>query len=164
MGLLDQIEKLINEHGSAPILKERIALANDKYAALEKKVTVLETKVLVLETENTKLQKEKERLDLNLRQAEVKIRDLEKQFSDSHSQHLDETAVQILTLIAQPDCDTETLIEQSGLHPQELEYLLNELAQQKYLDRGFTPRDEPYYTLKQKGRKFLIEHHLLPTS
>ena len=39
MGLLDGFEKLINEHGSAAILKERIALANDKYAELEKKLS-----------------------------------------------------------------------------------------------------------------------------
>ena len=36
MGLLDDLERLINEPGSAVILKERIALANDKYSALEK--------------------------------------------------------------------------------------------------------------------------------
>ena len=35
MRLLDGIEKLINERRSAVILKERIALANDKYAVLE---------------------------------------------------------------------------------------------------------------------------------
>lgn len=38
MSLLDGLEKLINEHGSAAILKERIDLANDKYAALETKL------------------------------------------------------------------------------------------------------------------------------
>ena len=36
--LLDGIEKLINEHGSAVILHERIALAKDQYAALERQV------------------------------------------------------------------------------------------------------------------------------
>lgn len=35
MGLLDGIEKLINEHGSSVILKERIEFANEKYASLE---------------------------------------------------------------------------------------------------------------------------------
>lgn len=35
MGVLDGIERLINEHGSAVILKERIELANYKYASLE---------------------------------------------------------------------------------------------------------------------------------
>ncbi len=35
MGLLDGIEKLINEHGSVVILKERIALAAEQYSTLE---------------------------------------------------------------------------------------------------------------------------------
>ncbi len=46
---LGEVEKLINEHGSAAILKERIALANDKYAALEAKVADLTAKIAILE-------------------------------------------------------------------------------------------------------------------
>ena len=57
MGLLDGIEKLINEHGSAVILKERIELANDKYSALEQKTIELEQKVTVLDNENTALRR-----------------------------------------------------------------------------------------------------------
>lgn len=38
MGLLDGLERLITEHGSAAILRERIQLANDKHAALEAKL------------------------------------------------------------------------------------------------------------------------------
>ena len=52
MGLLDGLEKLINEHGSAVILKERIALANDKYSALEAKNSVLEAENKILRSEN----------------------------------------------------------------------------------------------------------------
>lgn len=44
MALLDGIEKLINEHGSATILRERIALANDKHAMLEEKIQDLESR------------------------------------------------------------------------------------------------------------------------
>ncbi len=36
---LSEIERLITEHGSAAILKERLALASDQYSALEKKFT-----------------------------------------------------------------------------------------------------------------------------
>jgi hypothetical protein len=36
MNIFDGIEKLITEHGSAAILKERLLLVADKYAALEK--------------------------------------------------------------------------------------------------------------------------------
>ena len=55
MGLLDGFEKLINEHGSAVILKERIELANDKYSALEQKAVALEQRVTVLDGENKTL-------------------------------------------------------------------------------------------------------------
>ena len=54
MGLLDGFEKLINEHGSATILKERIALANDKYAALE-----TGNKILLSENEALRLDNDK---------------------------------------------------------------------------------------------------------
>ena len=43
MGFLDSIERLINEHGSAVVLRERILLANDQYAQLERKVAELQS-------------------------------------------------------------------------------------------------------------------------
>lgn len=55
MGLLDGLEKLINEHGSAVILKERIALANDKYSALEAQVKSLRSENETLCLDNSKL-------------------------------------------------------------------------------------------------------------
>jgi len=54
MGLLDGFEKLINEHGSAVILKERIALANDKYSALEVEVKSLRSENEALRLDNGK--------------------------------------------------------------------------------------------------------------
>ena len=38
MGIFDSIEKLITEHGSAAIIRERLALASDQYAALERQL------------------------------------------------------------------------------------------------------------------------------
>ena len=43
-GLFDSFEKLINEHGSATILKERLLLVADQYAALEKALAASEAK------------------------------------------------------------------------------------------------------------------------
>jgi hypothetical protein len=37
MAVLDYIEKLINEHGSATILSQQLALAKDEFARLERK-------------------------------------------------------------------------------------------------------------------------------
>ena len=67
MSIFDSIEKLINEHGSAVILKERIALAADQYAALEKKII--------------ELQAENERLRLNSEEYQKQIRNLEEKLS-----------------------------------------------------------------------------------
>lgn len=55
MRFLDSIERLINEHGSATILRERIALANDQYAHLEKKLTDLQAENDRLRAENASL-------------------------------------------------------------------------------------------------------------
>jgi cell shape-determining protein MreC len=55
MGVLDGIERLINEHGSSVILKERIALINDKYAALEQKLFASELRTKNLESDNKTL-------------------------------------------------------------------------------------------------------------
>ena len=71
MGLLDNIERLINEPGSAVILKEHIARANDKYSALEKEIMELKTKMQIVEKEN-------QRLKLGNEQLAIKIQTFEK--------------------------------------------------------------------------------------
>lgn len=47
--MLEMFEKLINEHGSSVILKERIELISDKYALLEETNVHLKSKVETLE-------------------------------------------------------------------------------------------------------------------
>ncbi len=79
MGLLDGFEKLINEHGSETILKERIALANDKYSALEKKFTDLEHKCFESELRISNLDAENQALRLDNSKHREQIRNLEKQ-------------------------------------------------------------------------------------
>ena len=55
MGLMDLIEKAINEHGSAAIQKERIEWVKEQITALEKKNGELETKNEQLVSENATL-------------------------------------------------------------------------------------------------------------
>jgi len=50
MGLLDSIERFITEHGSAAILKERIALDAAKYADLERQLAESKRRVAELES------------------------------------------------------------------------------------------------------------------
>jgi hypothetical protein len=58
MGIFQDIERLITEHGSAAILRERLTLAAEQYAALEKKVVELQAENERLESENFKLQEQ----------------------------------------------------------------------------------------------------------
>jgi hypothetical protein len=55
MGPFEAIEKLVNEHGSAAVLKERIELAKDQYAALERQVADLTKKLEIVESQNALL-------------------------------------------------------------------------------------------------------------
>ena len=66
MGLLDGLEKLITEHGSASILRERIALANDKYSALESENAVLRSENETFKLNNAKLQEQARNLEKQL--------------------------------------------------------------------------------------------------
>jgi len=56
MDIFGGIEKLITEHGSAAILRERIGLAAQQYAILEKENASLKLRIANLEAKNTKLQ------------------------------------------------------------------------------------------------------------
>jgi len=85
MGLLDGFEKLINEHGSAAILKERIALANDKYSLLENNNKILEVNNSTLEKKIITLKMENQTFQLNVQQAKQKIRQLEAQLDKVHN-------------------------------------------------------------------------------
>jgi hypothetical protein len=87
MGLFDNIEKLINEHGSAVILKERLLLAEDKYSALERKASALET-------ENAKL-----RGELQQTKNEVKILQSRAEAITNGTADFDDTTNAILRII-----------------------------------------------------------------
>lgn len=160
MGLLDGLEKLINEHGSAAILKERIALANDKYAALERKLSECATA-------KVKLESEKEALRLDLEEATVEIQNLKKLTEHSHGQHLEEIQEKILSLLAQRDETIEPNIwSQLGIGEQLAKFHLSELATAKLVSLtallvAIGRPDPPSWRLTQEGRRYLVTRRLL---
>ena len=85
MGIFDGLEKLINEHGSATILKERLSLAKEQYAALESENAILKQKIKELQSEIKILKTENQTLKLNYQQATQKIGLLENQISTIHN-------------------------------------------------------------------------------
>ena len=73
MGLFETLEKLINEHGSAAILREHLALLHAEYAALERK--------------NHDLGLECQQQQTELEQLEIKCRELEQHLLHFHDQN-----------------------------------------------------------------------------
>lgn len=125
MCLLDGIEKLINEHGSATILKERIALANDQYAALENKFQASTLRVNELESENRSLRQ-------NLEKANVEIEDLKRAMEKGRGSRLNEIKEKILVLIAGREMCTRNIAQELGVGEQVAVFHLEELE-----DAGF---------------------------
>lgn len=155
MGLLDGIEKLINEHGSAVILKERIALANDKYAALEQKLADSELRAKNLESDNQTLRSD-------LQEAKVEIQNLKKLSEKSHSDHLEEVKEKILALLASQDAFENNIVQTLGISAQVAKFHLQDLSEMEFIYRSLSMTGQQFpWKLAQEGRRYLAKHGLL---
>jgi cell division protein FtsB len=67
MIILNDIEKFINEHGSASILRDNIAFVRDQFAALERENAILKQKIVDLTAENEVLKTKIQNLELIIR-------------------------------------------------------------------------------------------------
>ena len=155
MGLLDGFEKLINEHGSAAILKERIALAEDKYAALEQKLSECEAAKIKSHAEN-------EALRLDLEKATVEIQNLKKLTEKVHGSRLEEIREKILVLLSQhEELEAEQISRLLNIGVQLAKFHLEELLKSEMV-KDYWAIDSPvYYGLIQGGRAYLVSHGLL---
>ncbi len=161
MGLLDSIEKLITEHGSAAILRERIALANDKHAALEKKAATLETENTALKVQVQAGQSENERLRAAI--AALKEKSATEAPSGGQSSRLEEVREKILVLLAARDGIADQQIAQAlGIGPQVAAFHLQELQSASMVrctlrvGQRFTP-----WHVSHEGRRYLVSNGLV---
>lgn len=155
-----EIEKLINEHGSATILKERISLANDKYSALEKKTIVLESKVSELQSENERLKMD----NIQLRQ-EIQRRDdiIEKQKNNAfHDNLLEEIKVKILLYISKQSNTADEISAELQVGIEVIKFHLNELKDSAMISAEHISMGVGnVWSLEQSGRKYLILNNLI---
>src|SRR5687768_12392588 len=156
MGLLDSIEKLINEHGSATILKERIALANDKYTALERKLSESELRAKQLESE-------KQHFELDNFKLKEKVRSLEEQLAERHGQCLEELREKILTVLSSGrEATSAQIAAMLGVGEQLTTFHLEELGKTHFVNATkFYTRQPTVWRLGQEGRGYLVNHSLL---
>lgn len=154
MGLLDGFEKLINEHGSAAILKERIALANDKYAALEQKLSASEPRAKELESENQGL-----RHDLEV--AQVQIQNLEN-IEQSHGPRLEEIREKLLLLLTEhSDITASQIAGTAAIHPQLIKFHLTDMEAKGLVHGSYFVGGDTEWSTSQDGLGYLVRHGLL---
>ena len=156
MGLLDGLEKLINEHGSASILKERIELANDKYAALERKLAELEHQA-------EKLAREKQATELEAYKLREQVRELEQKLSQSDSQRLAEIKEKLLLAIASNrEASAPELCRVVGVGEQAALFHLEELRNASLVSVShYYTGQASIWRLAHEGRRYLVSHGLL---
>lgn len=155
MGLLDGFEKLINEHGSAVILKERIALANDKYAALEQKLAASSLRVSELETENQSLR-------ADLEKAKIEIQNLKALSEKAHGNRLEELREKLLQLLAEhPDITSQQIGRSAGINPQLATFHLTDMEGKGLVHASYFAGGDTEWSIAQDGLGYLVRHGLL---
>lgn len=159
MGLLDGLEKLINEHGSAVILKERIALANDKYAALEQKLTAYELRAEKLESEN-------HALHLDNEECQKQRRALEEKLSQRLGERLEKTEESVLVIVSNYNgLSDQKVSEIAGVEKKRCTFYLYELKAKKLAQESPCLDEDDYmidsWHITQEGRRYLVSHGLL---
>jgi len=154
--MLKMFEKLINEHGSSTILKERLELFSDKYSMLEEKLSVSEQRNTILETENKILQSE-------FQQAKEEIESLkqilEASAKENSSEKLSEIEEQILQLFFDTNSEipTSQIAGQFKINIGNAEYHIDKLLTLEFLDATYNMMEDPHYYIRPEGRAYLIE-------
>jgi predicted ArsR family transcriptional regulator len=155
--MLDMFEKLINEHGSSAILKERIELISDKYSILEDKLEASNQKNSALEAENKSLKTQLEQANKEVFRLQETIESANKSKSGDK---LDEEKENILKVLFESNSNAsiEQLAQHFQLQESVVEYHIDDLREKKLLDHGPLIVNHPLtYEISKLGRKYVIE-------
>ncbi|MBI1784581.1 hypothetical protein HYR69_05500 [Candidatus Sumerlaeota bacterium] len=150
MGFLDIFEKLINEHGSASILRDRLDLLRDQH----------QVEIDALTSERDKLKAERDQLRTRLQTAEREFERLTQENSTLRpSDELADQELAILKYLASqnfnPTADDITrAIEQNKV---KTEYLIQKLDEGDLIGSSISMGGPVTYHLLQKGRAFLVK-------
>ena len=157
---LGDIERLITEHGSAAVLKERLALASDQYAALEKQLADSENSAKALESERRRLEVENVALKND-------VATLKASLSERQGQRFDDVREQLLQLLSgQSNITNHQVAQAIGISPALATYHLEELFTLKFVSVQHTAgaawaEATSEWSIAQPGRAYLFKHKLL---
>lgn len=151
----DTLEKLINEHGSAAILLQRLELAKDQYADLEKKLQASEGKRAEAEAKS-------QRFELEALRLREKVRELEDAAQACSGQRLEPFREELLRVIS----EEQIVLDDQGFdrvngNPDVIRFHLKEMKDLGLVRVGYFSDGRREWSLSHEGRKYLIEHGLI---
>ena len=157
--LLESLEKLITEHGSAPSLEKHIALLKEQLTILDKKFLVLESKNKILESEIETLKSQNQAFTIQNEELKQKIQD----YGKPHYIILDQANVAILKLLSKETrLTTERIARDLNMDLQVAKSHLEELFQTRMIQISGSIGQPKTWYLAQEGRRYLIQHKLTP--
>ena len=173
MGLLDGLERLITEHGSAAILRERIQLANDKHAEIERRLKASDA-------ENFSLKASTKLLEAQLQAARSEIdeiRRLQREADEKRNQQVSvadsmptERVSVLRTVCFNPDLTARQIAGMTSIIEQTAEWHLDVLRKANMVDIQVTSGSDwtgdqgsTTYNIRPEGRAYLAERGLLST-
>lgn len=150
--ILGEIERLINEHGSAAIMKERLGLAADQYAVLERKLAAETERANKAEAASEALRRD--------------VSDLQEQLAVLRAAHaaptvpdqLDEVREKILVALSEHDrpLTSANIAYLLGVGEQAAKFHIEEMADQHLITNILRMDGPAVYLLDQEGRRYLI--------
>ncbi|MDX6405951.1 MAG: hypothetical protein QOH70_3406 [Blastocatellia bacterium] len=146
MGL---ITDLLKDIPLSAVLREKLASAEQNYAALD--------------TENAILKDDKRDLQVRVVELERQVDDLNQELEKlTHvDDDLEEIEIELLRALSNPNVrQAEEMVGMVGSNLTRVEYHLRRLVEAKYIFSGSTST-VTYYGLKQKGREVLIKRKMI---
>lgn len=154
--MFSMLEKLVNEHGSANILKERLGLKDDQITALQKEYADLMHENSALKAENSNLSEElsKAHDEINTLKASASSGD-----QSGEAGALSDTESQILQWLFDTDAEVSAhqVAQQFGFKIGNVEYHLNNLLEQEYIYDLLSAYGHTYH-IDANGRKYIVEN------
>jgi hypothetical protein len=154
--LFGDVEKWINEHGSAALLEQRLKLADDKYDALERGKAQSDERAAILESETSKLREQ-------VRALSVRVAELER--TAPRDGRLEEVRERILVLLARLPTGNRVMAAEvarsAGIGEQVARFHLDEMKEASMVNAAYFTTGRIDWSLGPEGRRYLIENGLL---
>ena len=157
--LSEQIQKLINEHGSATILRDHLAMFKDQVVLLEKKNADLTSENAILKSKIQVLERKQQDL---VEENETFRREIQRHDQSAQCNPLDEIKEKILLLLSEhQELSTKSMAKKLSMKLQEIEFHLQELLKVEMVHDSPGIGSPTTWSLEQEGRRYLIEHKLI---